>query len=67
MECKTSFGKPKVQFETMDLAIAEAKKLNLQPKRIHKLVSYKCSICCKYHIGSNGKELKKNINIYENN
>jgi len=67
MECVTYYGKSKVKFNTMNDAIAEAKKLNLQPKRIHKLVAYKCSKCFKYHIGNNGRLLKKEINIYEIN
>jgi hypothetical protein len=26
---------------------------------IHKVVAYKCTICCQYHVGRNGKELKE--------
>lgn len=65
MECETTWSKPKKQFNTLDEAIAMCKILNKEPKRIHKLVSYKCSKCFKYHIGSNGKLLKQTINIYE--
>jgi len=65
MECMTTFGKPKVKFNTMDEAIEACKRLNKEPKRIHKLVSYKCSKCFKYHIGSNGKLLKHNVNLYD--
>lgn len=64
MECLNSYGKPKIKYETHELAVEAAKKCNLQPKRIHKLVTYKCSKCFKYHIGSNGKILKKESNIY---
>lgn len=64
MECTTILNKPKKKFDTLDEAIVMAKKLNLQPQRIHKSVAYKCSKCFKYHIGSNGKLLEKNINIY---
>lgn len=35
------------------------KTINVFPETIHKVVSYKCNICFKYHIGRNGKELKK--------
>ena len=65
MICTTNYGKPKVKFDTMDDAIAECKKLNQDLKRIHKLVSYKCNNCFKYHIGSNGKLLKHKINLYD--
>lgn len=64
MECLNSFGNPKKKFKTLDDAIKAAKKCNLQEKRIHKLVAYKCNKCFMYHIGSNGK-LLKNKNIYE--
>jgi hypothetical protein len=65
MECMNTYGRSKVKFNTLDLAIAEAKLQNLKDNRIHKLVAYKCSKCFKYHIGSNGKLLKKEKNIYE--
>jgi hypothetical protein len=64
MQCNNSFGTTKKKFDTLDQAIEACKLLNQQDKRIHKLVSYKCSKCCKFHIGSNGKLLKKNKNIY---
>lgn len=64
MECLNSFGTSKKKFETLDSAIEAAKICNSQEKRIHKLVAYKCSKCFKYHIGSNGKLLKKEKNIY---
>lgn len=63
-ECFTVHGFKKQKYETLDLAIAAAKKCNNQPKRIHKMVAYKCKVCFKYHIGSNGKLLKQNINLY---
>lgn len=67
MECFTYYGKPKVKFDTLDEAIETCKKLNKDYKRIHKLVSYKCSKCFKYHIGSNGKILIHEKNIYAEN
>lgn len=65
MECTTKWGKPKRKYDTLDEAIEACKKLNSNEKRIHKLVSYKCSICFKYHIGSNGKLLKHKEDIYD--
>jgi tetraacyldisaccharide-1-P 4'-kinase len=47
--------KPKRAFNTLDDAIAEAKKLNLLSDHTQKLVAYKCTDCYKYHIGKNGK------------
>lgn len=45
------FKKP---YDTLDKAIAEAKKQNLLDDHTHKLVGYKCTYCFKYHIGRNG-------------
>jgi hypothetical protein len=68
MECKflwyidvngNPIYKPKVKYNTMDDAIAEAKKQNAMSKRHFKLVSYKCSECHKYHIGRNGNTIKR--------
>lgn len=67
MECQTleRYGengepiyKKKKSFETLEDAIKFAKFVNSQDHVIHKVVSYKCKICCKYHVGRNGKELK---------
>lgn len=63
--------KSKKAYLTLDLAIAEAKRLNTYDKQLTKLVAYKCTYCQKYHIGRNGKELtekeknkyKKELNI----
>lgn len=44
----------KVKFNTLDEAIIEAKKQNLMPQKLEKVVSYKCRFCHKYHIGRNG-------------
>ena len=49
--------KPKLKFETLDLAITHAKKVNSLDHIIHKVVAYKCKICHKYHVGRNGKVL----------
>jgi hypothetical protein len=49
--------KNKVQFPTHDLAVIACKRYNLGEHQIHKLVTYKCSVCHKYHIGRNGKEI----------
>lgn len=66
MECQTlerydenglPVFKPKKSFDTLDEAIEVAKYINSQDHVIHKVVSYKCKKCMKYHIGRNGKEL----------
>lgn len=48
----------------MDEAIAVAKKVNLDPKRIHKAVAYKCKVCLRFHIGSNGRILQHKDNLW---
>lgn len=49
--------KYKRAFNTLDEAIAEAKKQNAKEDHTMKLVGYKCTYCFKYHIGRNGKLL----------
>ena len=67
MECQTlerydenlqPVYRKKKSFNTLDEAIATAKFINSQDNVIHKVVSYKCHVCHKYHVGRNGKELK---------
>lgn len=50
--------KNKRKYDTLEDAIKQAKIMNSQEHRIHKVVSYKCDQCHKYHNGKNGKELK---------
>ena len=63
MECKTVAGvdsvgrkviKDKNSFNTLKEAIIACKNLNSRMDRTHKVVSYKCKGCSKYHIGRNG-------------
>ena len=49
--------KPKRAYEDHASAIEACKKLNMRPEQITKLVSYKCKVCYKYHIGRNGKKI----------
>ena len=65
MECTPTWGRPKTKFNTQDEAIIMCKIRNKEPKRIHKLVPYRCSVCHKFHIGNNGKLLEKQTNIYD--
>jgi hypothetical protein len=53
----TESWKYKAVFNTLDEAIAEAKKRNASIRQTIKLVGYKCTYCHKYHIGRNGKRL----------
>lgn len=67
MECSTlesivnglKVYKPKRKFKTLDEAIKQAKYVNGNPNQIHKVVSYKCTICFNYHVGRNGKQINK--------
>lgn len=52
-------SKVKKSYDTLDDAIKACKILNKEEKQIRKLVSYKCNICFKYHIGRNNTILKK--------
>ena len=57
-ETKEYIKKKKKQFETLDDAIAESKRINNLKINIHKVVAYKCKFCFKYHIGKNKTILK---------
>lgn len=49
--------KRKKAYNTLDDAIKQAKRMNSEVHMIHKLVSYKCSYCHKYHVGRSKKIL----------
>ena len=49
-----SVFKPKQQFDTLDSAISNAKKVNSDSSRKFKVVAYKCKYCYQYHVGKNG-------------
>lgn len=49
----------KKTYSTEKDAIQAARFINSQENTIHKMVAYKCMICEKWHIGSNGRELTK--------
>jgi len=55
--------KNKVKYSTHDKAVEACKRFNLREHQIKKLVTYKCRVCHKYHIGRNGKDIK---NKYKN-
>ena len=49
---------PKKAYDTLDEAIVAAKHMNARRETIHKLTSYKCDECFKYHIGKSKYILK---------
>jgi hypothetical protein len=65
-QCINSFGKAKKTFNTFEEAVAWAKKMNQNPKFIHKQVAYKCRRCLKFHTGRSPHNtlLKHDENIY---
>ena len=44
-------GKLKKTFKTFEGAVEWAKRMNRDPKFIHKQVAYKCTHCLKFHTG----------------
>lgn len=62
-------GKPKKTFKTFEEAVAWAKKMNENPKFIHKQVAYKCRECLHFHTGGSPHRtlLTHKENIYEEN
>jgi len=59
-------GKPKKTFKTFEEAVAWAKRMNANPKFIHKQVAYKCKECLKFHTGRSihNTLLKHECDIY---
>jgi hypothetical protein len=55
----------KKKYDTLEEAIEAAKVINKHPQQIHKVVSYKCKLCCRYHIGKNKTILDHNKDIYK--
>lgn len=53
----TKVMRPKKAFATDKEAIEAARRANLKPTQIHKLVAYKCPECGKWHIGRNFTKL----------
>ena len=48
---------PKKGYDTEMDALTTARFLNSQPNSIHKMVTYKCIKCDKWHIGSTDRVL----------
>lgn len=63
---KIEFGvlKPKKSYETEKDALKIARFLNTKENIIHKMVAYKCSVCGKWHVGGNDKELTEEDRIH---
>lgn len=66
MQCTTKYvsringeliDKPKRVFNTLEDAIKHCKLMNSLPERKFKIVSYKCKVCHKFHVGRNGNEI----------
>lgn len=64
--CKTITGytedgeailKDKHKYDTHEKAVIACKTLNLQNDHVKKLVTYKCNVCYKFHIGRNGSSI----------
>ena len=68
MQCiNRATGAPKKTFKTFEEAVAWAKRMNENPKFIHKQVAYKCTHCLKFHTGRSPHNtlLQHKVNIYE--
>lgn len=66
-QCMKADGLPKKTFKKFEEAVAWAKRMNENPKFIHKQVAYKCSYCLKFHTGrsKHNTVLNHKINIYK--
>lgn len=67
-QCLNAHGKQKKTFKIFEEAVKWAKRMNLNPKFIHKQVAYKCNYCLKFHTGRSKHNtlLEHKINIYKN-
>ena len=61
-------GRLKKTFKTFEEAVNWAKRMNENPKFIHKQVAYKCKHCLKFHTGKSPHNtlLVHKENIFEN-
>jgi hypothetical protein len=61
-------GRLKKTFSTFEEAVNWAKRMNTNPKFIHKQVAYKCPRCLKFHTGKSPHNtlLIHKENIFEN-
>ena len=66
-QCMNAFGKAKKTFKIFEEAVAWAKRMNTNPKFIHKQVAYKCSKCLRFHTGrsKHGTILHHEKDIYK--
>ena len=67
-QCMNAWGKPKKTFTVFEDAVAWAKRMNTNPKFIHKQVAYKCRHCLKFHTGrsQHNTKLEHKVNLYNN-
>jgi hypothetical protein len=69
MECFKKIGDKlvaKKKYNTQDEAIIDAKIINNKISQIHKVVPYRCTICYKFHLGTNKTIIDHDKNIYKN-
>ena len=50
-------GKPKIKFNTECDAVLRCYEMNIRNGQVHKMVTYKCPVCQKWHIGNSHKIL----------
>jgi hypothetical protein len=66
-QCINKTGRPKKTFKVFEDAVKWAKRMNKNPKFIHKQVAYKCQHCLKFHTGrsQHGTLLVHNVDIFK--
>ena len=50
-------GKPKIKFNSEYDAVIRCYEMNIRDGQVHKMVTYKCPVCQKWHIGNSHKIL----------
>jgi 3-phosphoglycerate kinase len=56
-ERKGPVYKKKVKYPTHDKAVEAAKRINMKPQQIKKVITYKCPVCHTYHIGRSKNDI----------
>jgi len=50
-------GKPKIKYNTEEDAVIRCYEMNIKEGQVHKMVTYQCPVCKKWHIGNSKKVL----------
>ena len=50
-------GEPKIKYNTESEAVIRCYEMNMKNGQVHKMMTYKCPVCQKWHIGNSHRVL----------